>query len=371
MVFSDIWFLKFIAIAVPAIWFIPARLRRLGLLVSCVVFHAHYAGPAGMAPIILLAIGVYFALKQKNPNFRLLLSAVCAGALISFKYVPLINRTFGASIPAPAVPLAISFFVFEFIHVLTDRNRAKIRKAPGALDFSIFSIFFPSLVSGPIKRFEQFAPELARIGRPDSALLLQSLTRILLGYFKKSCIADSLQRDIPGTGSLHQWHGSVLAICLWVGIRIFLDFSAYSDIAIGVAGLLNIRLPENFSFPYLARDLSDFWRRWHISLSTWIRDYVYILLGGNRVPAWRKFANLMAAMLLCGLWHGGSSHFALWGLIHGLGLVAVHLWRKQERLTLPPVLAWATTFAFVQVSWLLFFYEVPEILELLRSRPLV
>lgn len=367
MIFADLWFLGFLTIVLAAFWSSPARWRRYILLAGCLAFHAHYAGPAGMAPIIALAILVYLAFG-KNRIWRLSVIALCVGALIYYKYSELLQSTFHLPLPLPtAVPLAISFFVFEFVHLLNDRNLKKISGKLDWLNFSIFAIFFPSLTAGPIKRYQQFKPELEQLGPLRRAIFLQSLVRIAFGYYKKFCLADALAYELPTQGTLDLWKGSVLALSVLQGLRIYLDFSGYSDIAIGLAGLFNIRLPENFSFPYLATNISDFWRRWHISLSTWIRDYVYILLGGNRVSPLRRFGNLMIAMFLCGLWHGAAVHFALWGVIHGLALLTVHFWRLRAPVAIPKLAAWALTFVFVQLSWLIFFYDASSVLWMLKG----
>lgn len=368
MIFSDLWFLVFIVASVPAIWLLPEQLRRVGLLAVCMVFHGHYAGSAGVAPIVVLSVVVYLALRSSRAH-RIAAIALCVGSLLYYKYTGYFNSLTGLSLPVVAAPLAISFFVFEFVHLMTDQNQSKLKGRILPLDFAVFTIFFPALASGPIKRYQQFKRELPRLGKPETALLAQSCVRILLGYFKKFCIADALARDLPTADGLPLWQGGILALSLLQGIRIYMDFSGYSDIAIGMAGLLNIRLPENFSFPYLATNISEFWRRWHISLSTWIRDYVYIILGGSRVSQFRRSANLMAAMVLCGLWHGSATHFIVWGLLHGTALLVVHLWKGYSPIQLHSAVAWACTFGFVQLSWLVFFYDLQSIWALFqRSR---
>lgn len=240
------------------------------------------------------------------------------------------------------------------------------------LQFLLFSIFFPSLVAGPIKRYTQFLPSLeAAAGATASAEdFSEGLRRVGLGFFKKVVIADNLtlyieaaQPHYAAGGLYARWE---LLIC--IALRILLDFSGYSDIAIGCARLLGIQLPENFNWPYAARSLQDFWQRWHISLSSWIRDYVYIPLGGSRHGPLRRVANGLVAFALCGLWHGPAWNFVVWGLWHGVGLavsatygrvpvVGVILGRvfNQE-----PVAGWALTQVYVFVGWLVFFYPVPD-----------
>jgi alginate O-acetyltransferase complex protein AlgI len=226
-----------------------------------------------------------------------------------------------ATLPA-AAPLGVSFFAFEFVHYLYEirRGAAPLRNP---LRFLLFAIFYPSLVAGPIKRFREFDPALsAGAERVTAADLLEGLQRIALGFFKKVVIADNLTSAIdhfsPRMSELPL--GGRWLFLAALALRIVADFSGYSDIAIGAARLLGIRLPENFNWPYAARNLQDFWQRWHISLSSWIRDYVYIPLGGNRVTPWRRATNVLLAFALCGLWHGPAWNFALWGIYHGAGL---------------------------------------------------
>ena len=369
MIFAELWFLEFLVLTVAAVWVTPSRFRRFVLLAACAFFHAHYAGPAGMAPIIVLAALVYFAFSASD-KVRIAVIATSVAALVYFKYAGFLNDTLGSQITVVAAPLAISFFVFEFVHLLSDKSHGKVKvKKLDPIDFSLFTIFFPSLASGPIKRFQQFQPEISRLGRPPLALLEQSLVRILLGYYKKFVIADALAHEIPISDPSSIWHGSVFTLSLLLAFRIYLDFSGYSDIAIGFAGLLNIRLPENFSFPYLATSISQFWNRWHISLSTWIRDYIYIMMGGNRHGNFRRFGNLCVAMLLCGLWHGAAMHFGVWGLSQGAALITAQFWRQYSPVRIPAALGWAMTFFFVQLTWLIFFYDGKQVLALLQARP--
>jgi len=368
LIFAETWFISFFLGAILAVWFLPKHLRRLALLIACFIFHARYAGQAGMIPILVLSALVYFALGATKP-WRIAAIAISVLSLVYYKYTGFINDTIGTSIKTAAAPLAISFFVFEFVHLLIERGKNNIDKPKSIIDYLTFIIFFPSLASGPIKRWQLFQPELERLGRPSWPLISHSLFRITLGAYKKFGIADTIAQEIPG--SLSSWNGSISGLCLLLGIRIFMDFSGYSDIAIGLAGMFNIRIPENFSFPYLATNISDFWRRWHISLSTWIRDYVYIVLGGGRVSMMRKAANLLVAMILCGFWHGPAFHFALWGLMQGLALAALHFWRKLIPWRMPALVAWAGTFTFVQLSWLVFFYKIDEIILLFNTARII
>ena len=273
--------------------------------------------------------------------------------------------------------MAISFFAFEFIHYLIDvlHGKPPIRNP---IDFSLFATFFPTVVAGPIKRFEQFVPSLASV--VESANLkniTNGFIRIILGLFKKLVLADFL------AGYIDTWqpHFSELpAVARWqiflaLGFRILFDFSGYSDIAIGLAGMMGIKVPENFNWPYLSTSIQEFWRRWHISLSSWIRDYVYIPLGGSKQGVSRRATNALVAFALCGLWHGASWHYVFWGVYHGLGLIVATSYAtafgmvgraSNYLLSRFEVLKWLLTQIFVFVGWLYFFYPFNEATSMLK-----
>lgn len=351
------------------------------LLAFSVIFHFHFAGAAGVAPIALLGLCVYMAGLSANRRICAGGVVLCVAALLFYKYShflisqlePILGGAVvgslqeSVSLVLPETPpLAISFFVFEFIHYLLD-----VRKGGWSIknpfDFLHFALFFPTLVAGPVKRYQTFLPALregvSTVAASDFAF---GLMQVLLGSFKKSVLADNMSSFID-------WSQDRLWIMAWyekwnlllmIALRIYFDFSGYSDIAIGLARMLGIKLPPNFNMPYLANNLVDFWRRWHISLSTWIRDYIYLSLGGSRVSLKRRILNGIIAFLLCGLWHGASWNFILWGIYHGAGLGLCVGYRRVAWLAglggvmdRFPGLSWLVTFLFVCFGWLLFFYE--------------
>jgi alginate O-acetyltransferase complex protein AlgI len=263
------------------------------------------------------------------------------------------------------VPLGISFFTFEFIHYVSDAYAGRIPAEPEGkprgrlaafLHFMAFALFFPTLLAGPIKRYQKFHAE-PRLVSADAAY---GLSRMLLGLCKKVLIADTAAGFAVRLGV----PGEVTPFGLWLAmyayaVQIYCDFSGYSDLAIGAARLFGYRVPENFDWPYLSTSLSEFWRRWHISLSTWIRDYLFIPLGGSRGSLARTLLNLTAVMAVCGLWHGPGAHFVAWGLWHGLGLGVTQLWRRM--VPEPPanklwyrLLMGLLTLHFVCFGWVLF-----------------
>lgn len=391
MIFTTYWFLFFAVLAVTVFWLLPrADWRQWWLAAACAVFHTHFAGPAGVIPILGLMVVTFFVGRTSSPGWCAAGIAVCVVALAFYKYVvfligaavapwnaelaaTLTNATRAMMPGAP--PLAVSFFTFEFVHYLYEvRRGGEPIRSP--LKFLLFSIFFPSLVAGPIKRYSQFLPalEAASVAKASAEDFAEGLRRIGLGFFKKVIIADNLtlyieamQPQFGASGLFDRW-----LLLVGIALRILFDFSGYSDIAIGSARMLGIRLPENFNWPYAARNLQDFWQRWHISLSSWIRDYVYIPLGGNRHGPVRRVLNGLAAFALCGLWHGPAWHFVVWGLWHGAGLAVCANYARLpvvgEGLTRvfskEPLAGWALTQLYVGFGWLVFFYPVSDALRM-------
>jgi alginate O-acetyltransferase complex protein AlgI len=252
------------------------------------------------------------------------------------------------------LPLGVSFFTFEFIHFAADSYLGKTGRV-GLAEYSAFIMFFPSMVAGPIKRIQDFLPKL-RESAFDPALATQGVTRILTGLAKKHVLADTftLWSDKLLTPALYGASGlEVFAWVLAYGAKIYFDFSGYSDIAIGSGYLFGLRIPENFSWPYASRNINEFWRRWHVSLSSWIRDYVYIPLGGSRISSLRTSVNLLVAFAISGLWHGAAYNFLAWGLWHGALLVLHRAW-SNAGYTLPGLVAVPLTFVTVNLGWAFF-----------------
>ena len=385
MIFLSFWFVVFALVFFPLYYLVrrPA-LRLIVLAIGCVIFHGNFAGPAGVIPIVILAVLTYACALTRHKHLLTLAMVICAAALVFYKYTLFIAESIASVVPVagafvtaqtqpllPSVPpLAISFFVFEFVHYLFEvrRGHPPIRNP---LHFGLFAIFWPSLVAGPIKRYEQFTASLvAGVKSVSASDGVWGLLRVTSGMLKKG-VADNLtiwiDYQAPRFEALDlqtRWLFLIL-----VALRIYLDFSGYSDMAIGYARLMGIRLPENFNWPYIARNIDEFWRRWHISLSSWIRDYIYIPLGGNRRGVPRQIVNGLLAFAICGLWHGAAWNFALWGLYHGLGLVICSNYARflgppgrglAVFFTRMPYLSTGVTFLFVSFGWLLFFYPVQD-----------
>jgi len=336
MIFSAYWFLVFFGVVLIIFYATPFPLiRSLVLAVASASFYWHFAGPAGVVPILILGAITYAVALSKKPLLLNLGMVSCVMALVFYKYtlfivgnitklIPLLGDVPVSSYAPTIAPLAISFFVFEFIHYLYDVKQGN-QEIRNPLEFFHFSMFFPTLAAGPIKRFEQFIPALRcalQAGRVQSVELQFGLLRLASGFAKK-LIADSLTVYIGSAdaGFIEAPIETRWFILAAIAMRIYLDFSGYSDMAIGTARMMGIKVPENFNWPYLATNLTIFWRRWHISLSSWIRDYIYVPLGGNRVGPVQHALSLVLVFFLCGLWHGAAWNFVLWGLFHGAGLV--------------------------------------------------
>lgn len=391
MIFTTYWFLFFAMLAVLVFRALPRpQWRTWWLAAACATFHIHFAGPAGVLPIIVLMIITYYAGKTRSRGVCTAAMAVCVAALCFYKYAmfligalaeplshplaAMLTRA-AASLMPGAPPLGISFFTFEFVHYLFEvRRGGEPIRSP--LKFLLFSIFFPSLVAGPIKRYTQYLPSLehaagARFSAPDFAT---GLFRIGVGFAKKVLVADQL------TLYIDRWQPHFAQETLvgrWIifaaiAFRILFDFSGYSDIAIGCAQTLGIRLPENFNWPYLAFNLQEFWQRWHISLTSWLRDYVYIPLGGSRHGWIRRILSGMVAFGLCGLWHGPAWHYVFWGIYHGAGLAVCVTYQRVP--VAGPAVMWvfskepnlkrALTLLYAWLGWLVFFYPVKEALHM-------
>jgi len=334
MVFSSTIFLfGFLPVLIILYFITPRVLKNSLLLAASLLF---YAWGEGVYLLIMLAsIGLSYATglfiaKSSKPKVWLVVGVICNLALlISFKYaiflsdnLNLIFTTLGfneVNLAPIHLPLGISFFTFQAISYLADVYRREIRPQENILNLGLYISFFPQLIAGPIVRYKTIVNDIMR--RQESLpLFVQGLERFIYGLAKKMLIANPLGLVVDTIFGLP---ASELPVYVaWFGIlcyalQIYFDFSAYSDMAIGLGRMFGFRFLENFNYPYSAKSLQEFWRRWHISLSTWFRDYLYIPLGGNRLSPLRTYINLFSVFLLCGLWHGASWNFLIWGALHG------------------------------------------------------
>ncbi|HTP89580.1 MAG TPA: MBOAT family O-acyltransferase [Bryobacteraceae bacterium] len=265
------------------------------------------------------------------------------------------------------LPLGISFFTFEFLHYAVDRYKNRTEEGSVA-EYMAFILFFPTMVAGPIKRYQDFLPKLRAISREWVVDWQRGATRILTGLVKKFGVADVLTaytNHLNAADIARAWRPMLLVWLFAYGIKIYADFSAYSDIAIGSARLFGIRVPENFDWPYLRTNITEFWRHWHMSLTNWLIDYIYIPLGGSRRAGGRVYANILVTFLVSGIWHGAGVNFIVWGMLHGVMLVIRRMWRRVRPLPAggPPPMwsqlgSWMLTYAGVNLAWAFFCMDV-------------
>lgn len=256
------------------------------------------------------------------------------------------------------LPVGISFYTFQSLSYVTDVYRGQLKPTHSLLQYLAFVSFFPQLVAGPIQRGHQLLPQLGRTLTIKYEMISEGVWLVVWGLFKKVVVADNLAPLVEMVFDHPSPSGPMIASgTLAFTFQIYGDFSGYSDIARGLAKTLGFEVSTNFNFPYFASDLRDFWRRWHITLSCWLRDYLYISLGGNRKGAWRTSLNLMLTMLLGGVWHGAAWNFVVWGAWHGMGLLANRWWHQRASTrtrALPTWLSTLATFCFVLYGWLIF-----------------
>ena len=356
---------------------LPFPAAKGAVLLASLIFYAWWS--PWYLPLMILSPGIDYLAALRiadagSARARRTWLVLSLGANLSllgyFKYAPFAVSNVGwlaarLGLPAPTpladwvIPVGISFYTFQSMSYTIDVYRGVIAPVRSFRDFLLFVSLFPQLVAGPIVRARTFLPQLhaRRVLRP---LAVQTgLFEIVLGLFLKVVVADNLapaveqcydRLPLDQIGPGRAWLGT-----LYFGGQIFADFAGYSAIAIGMARVMGLTFPENFRAPYVATSLSDFWRRWHVSLSTWLRDYLYIPLGGNRRGPSRTYIALLLTMLLGGLWHGPSWNFVLWGAAHGSVLAIERAFRGQRALPpLPAPVRWALVFVFVQLTWVLF-----------------
>lgn len=369
MIFNSLSFAIFFAV-VCAVYYAPLPWRGRKAFLTL----ASYAFYAGWYPhmIVLLWASTAFdwfvtrgmMRTQSTARRKLLLVGSVVlniGFLGFFKYGAFFARSANwllgdSAIPVPdtVLPVGISFYTFMSLSYVIDTYRGVAKPAASFGDFALFLTFFPHLVAGPIVRSADFLPQCTREKRYDGERFAWGLVLIIVGLFEKTVIADALLAPVADRVFVPGAHATTIEA--WLGTlafsgQILCDFAGYSTCAVGAAACLGFRLPENFHAPYAARGLSDFWRRWHISLSSWLRDYLYISLGGNRRGTTRTYVNLALTMLLGGLWHGASWTFVVWGGLHGLYLIVERLWRSAVQSSV-------VTFLLVTIAWV--FFRAPD-----------
>ncbi len=375
MLFPTAQFAIFFAVVLPLSWALMTRPRlwKPFILLASYVFYAaaNWRFCLLLGGITLWNQGAARLIHRSGEDDRRR-RVICAGAVAGdllalgvFKYYGFFTQDIdrvlngaGLGLPLPlltiALPVGVSFFTFQAISYTVDVKRRLIEPA-SLLDAAIYLSFFPHLVAGPIVRAREFLPQLASPRDPTRVAVSSGLALIALGLVKKVVLADYLARSIVDqVFAVPQAYGApdALLAAYAYAAQIYCDFSGYTDMAIGLALLMGFVFPQNFRSPYRATGLRDFWRRWHMSLSRFLRDFLYIPLGGSRGGRLFTYRNLMITMVLGGLWHGAAWTFVVWGALHGGGLVAEHVW--NGRIKTPVWLRWFLTFNFVVLGWIFF-----------------
>ena len=324
---------------------------------------------AAVCVIIFIWEALFSRLYSQNSQFCLIGILVSIAVLGIFKYWNFITNILTAPLGNNSLywadaflPLGISFFTFEFIHYAVDRSKNRVERGTIS-EYMAFIFFFPTLVAGPIKRYQDFVPCLRNPSRDWATDWNRGLTRILVGLVKKFAFADVLTSlsdhlNYADIASAPRW---LLLVWLFAyGWKIYFDFSAYSDIAIGSGRLFGIKIPENFDWPYIRTNISDFWKHWHMSLYKWLVDYIFIPIGGSRGALGYICRNIMIVMFVSGIWHGAGLNFVVWGIWHGALLVIHRLWVVyiNGSVNIPlfsiPLFNWFLTYLSVNIGWAFF-----------------
>jgi len=381
MIFNSYTFVVFFIIVMilhnlPFSW----KTKKINLLIASYIFYAAW-NPVfilllWLSTIIDFYVGKALYVQDDKRKKKILLVVSLIGnlcMLIFFKYgtflldnfVTLVNAIgldFHPAKPNIILPAGISFYTFTTLCYTIDMYKKESAPVKSLLDFSLFVTFFPHLVAGPIVRPPQLVPQFENERKASQDQIIQGLFLLSLGLFMKVVLADSMLSVAANT--VFNSNQPLASLDAWMGVlafsgQIFFDFAGYSTCAIGVAACLGFALPQNFLYPYAAIGFSDFWRRWHITLSAWLRDYLYIPLGGNRNGKWKTYRNLMITMLLGGLWHGANWTFVAWGGLHGF-----YLWVEKAILDarketskpsfIPKFILAMATFFLVNVTWVFF-----------------
>lgn len=352
MFFNNWLFAAFALVVVAGFALAPPRWRATVLILAGLAFYAD-AGPANLIVILAAALGTYGVARllqrtgERSRRVVLAGAAICALVLLLcyFKYAHWLTSALASSLPSlgppvfgPLVaPLAISFFTFEFIHFIIEVHAGRIKRF-SLKQFLLFALFFPTMVAGPIKRYRAFAPQIDRLRIARGAELHTALYRILSGLFKKVAIADPASLfTMPIFHPDPSYTARTYALAMVAGsVKVYFDLGGYTDIAVGFGLLFGVRVPENFARPYLATNVLEFWQRWHMSLTSWVRDYVFVPMAkrlrgdGGRAGDIRlsMIVSMLAVMIVVGVWHGAGGQFVVWGIWNGGCLAIYHVWRN-------------------------------------------
>lgn len=387
MLFSSLLFLfRFLPLVLIAYYIVPKSYRNLILLVFSLVFYA-WGEPIYiflmLASILVSYTGGilidYFKHKGKEnrAKFALIISSIISLSFLAFfKYadfaIETVNTTLGTGIDMLklALPIGISFYTFQTLSYMIDVYKGEAVVQKNIISFGTYVTMFPQLIAGPIVQYKTIDKQL-RDRKETLEQFAEGINRFMIGLGKKVLIANNIGLLWNTVQSMN--YTEIPILTAWLGIiafafQIYFDFSAYSDMAIGLGHMFGFRFLENFNYPYMSKSITEFWRRWHISLSTWFREYIYIPLGGNRVKKFRHICNIMIVWLLTGLWHGASLNFVLWGIYYGVLLLLEKFIFGKQIEKLPNILRHIYCLFFVLLGWNLFAFDSLENgLEFMKS----
>ncbi|SHH96806.1 MBOAT family O-acyltransferase [Clostridium grantii] len=374
MVFSSLIFLfMFLPITLILYYISPRYLKNLILLISSLIFYA-WGEPVYIILMLFSIITMFFFAKiiDKNRENRVLFNIlfalavmICLGSLVFFKYYGFIvinlNMIFSLNLSTFELPLpiGISFYTFQILSYIVDVYRGKVEVQNKIISFAMYVTMFPQLIAGPIVRYSDVLNEIDT--RKESMLLFgQGVERFINGLIKKVLLANyiGLLWNTVKTTSIAE----ISIFESWLGIiafffQIYFDFSGYSDMAIGLGKMFGFNFKENFNYPYISKSVTEFWRRWHMSLGTWFKEYVYIPLGGNKYGLKKQCRNLIIVWTLTGIWHGANWNFLIWGLYFGIFIVVEKLWLLERLQKLPSFITHTYVLIIVIVGWVFFEFE--------------
>lgn len=385
MVFNSIEFIVFLIIVLPIYFLINKKYKSIVLLVSSYYFYMAWK-PEYIILIIISTIFNYFIAKlidkNKDISIKKVYLLICIifnlTLLFVFKYlnfmiesvneiIHIFDSKYSINTVNLLLPMGISFFTFQALGYVIDVYKNEIEPENNLIKFSLYITFFPQLVAGPIEKASRLIPQFYEEHKFEYQNVVSGLKRMILGFFKKIVIADRLAVAVDTIYNNPQsYSGLPLILATFAfGVQIYCDFSGYSDIAIGVSKIMGFDIMENFKRPYFSKNISEFWHRWHISLSSWFREYVYIPLGGSRVKRSRIYFNILITFLISGLWHGASWTFVIWGALHGIYLILSRVLKPfRERISdiiklnkyprLQSTIRVITTNLLVMFAWIFF-----------------
>ena len=373
MVFSSTLFLfRFLPIIMILYFLAPGRMKNILLLLGSLIFYA-WGEPVYVLLMLFSTISDYLhgrvigRARSKGVRKVFLVSSIVVnlGVLCFFKYadflVGTINQLAGTNIPLLNLPLpiGISFYTFQTMSYSIDVYRGQVKVQKNLLDFAVFVTMFPQLIAGPIVKYADVEKEMHE-RKPDILQINYGMRRFVFGLAKKVLLANNM--GLIWTEISSRDLGALTGMSAWLGIlaytfQIYFDFSGYSDMAIGLGACFGFHFPENFNYPYISRSVTEFWRRWHMTLSSWFREYVYIPLGGNRKGLGRQLINILIVWTLTGIWHGAGWNFLLWGMWFALWLIVEKIFLKKMLEALPGIVGNLYTMFLVIIGWVFFSIE--------------